>query len=313
MPNKIPEKILVTGGSGFIGTHLCRVLLKAGYEVRVLDLVIPAKPFEDVRYIQGDVRDMATVSAAVRDVCAVFHFAARVSVPVCRDEPVESYHTNVLGTARIAEAIRHESLRQDRKVRLIFSSSASVYGNLGREGFPLSEEGPTAQPLSLYAAQKLASEQMLRLFHQDYGLAALVFRFFNVYGPGQDPQSPYSGVISVFSSALRDAKPLRLNGGGSQTRDFVSVYDIVTGCIRALEVHEKQCDARPINIGFGRSVSIRTLAEEMIQLSKKEVPLEISLPWPGDVLHSLADIRCAQKILNWNPQFHLSEGLAELL
>jgi UDP-glucose 4-epimerase len=309
----MPKKILVTGGSGFIGTHLSRALKNAGHSVRVLDLVIPARPLEGVEYLQGDVRDAETVAKAVRGMDAVYHFAAIVSVPVCQNNPFDSYRTNHLATALILDSIKKEGEKTGSFARLIFSSTAASYGMQGREGVPLSETDIAPEPPSFYAAQKLGSEHAIRLFHEVYGLPAVVFRFFNVFGPGQDPSSPYSGVISVFLDAIQKGKSLRLNGGGIQTRDFISVHDIVSACVRALELPDQLCDGSAMNLGTRRAITIKHLADVMINASGKPIPTEIAPPRAGDVLHSLADNGRASKVLGWAPQVSLEVGLQELL
>jgi UDP-glucose 4-epimerase len=307
------SKILVTGGSGFIGTHLCRQLTKAGHEVRVLDLVAPKTAVPGVHYERGDVRIASDVTRLIDGVDAVYHFAAMVSVPLCQQQPIESYQTNLMATCQILEAIRRESARQDRAVRLLFAGSSVVYGDLGQEGKATREEGPLDWPPSFYGAQKLGSEHAIELFHRTYKLPAVIYRFFNVYGPGQDPKSPYSGVISIFSQSIRDGKPLRLNASGTPTRDFVSVHDVARACAMGLDIPAAKCDAKAINLGTGRSVTIRRLAEEMIAAAKRNVPLENAPHREGDVLHSMADISRAKSVLGWTPRVSLAEGLSELV
>ncbi|MGK5088303.1 NAD-dependent epimerase/dehydratase family protein [Bdellovibrionota bacterium FG-2] len=324
-------KILITGGSGFIGTHLCRALMKQGpahhqgsYGVRVLDLAPPKTPIDNVEYILGDVRSSRDVKQALEGVDAVFHLAALVSVPYCQEHPVEGYETNLMGTLKVLEAAHQEGLRQQRPLRIIFASSAAVYGNQGKKDVSLCEEDALDQPLSFYGAQKLGSEQAIRLFAKDFGIPAIVFRFFNVYGPGQDPSSPYSGVISVFRDAIERGEALRLNGGGeypgahlgtlpgSQTRDFVSVHDIVRACVQALAVPAEKCDGRAINLGTGNAVSIRELAEALGQAFKKDVKLVPAPARSGDIEHSRADNRRAREVLGWEARVELASGLGAL-
>ncbi len=307
------SKILITGGAGFIGTHLCRALVKSGHEVRVLDLVWPKDEVQGVQYLQGDVRDLAILEEAIHGVHVVYHFAAIVSMPQCQKNPIESYETNFLSTLRVCEIIVKESQKQSSTVRLIYSGSASVYGNVGRAHQQISETELTPEPQSFYAAQKLASEHVIGLYHRAYGLSGVVFRFFNVFGQGQDPHSPYSGVITVFSEAIRGGAPLNLNGGGIQTRDFVSVHDVTKACELALCLSESKCDGHPINLGSGKSTAIFFLAEEMIKISKSQSFVQSVQARAGDVLHSRADIRRAHELLSWSPEISLHEGLLELL
>jgi UDP-glucose 4-epimerase len=244
---------------------------------------------------------------------AVYHFAAIVSVPICQAEPLESYRTNLLATTLILDCLKKQKEQTGISARLIFSSTAASYGSQGREGVPLAEEDIASEPPSFYAAQKLGSEQAIRLFHATQGLTAVVFRFFNVFGPGQDPSSPYSGVISVFLNAIKKGSVLRLNGGGAQTRDFISVHDIVTACVAALDLPQNLCDGKAINLGTGRKVSIRRLAEAMIAQSDKSIATEVAPAREGDVMHSLADISRASRLLRWSPRVTLQQGLKELL
>ncbi|MEW6055588.1 MAG: NAD-dependent epimerase/dehydratase family protein [Bdellovibrionota bacterium] len=306
-------KVLVTGGSGFIGTHLCRQLTQEGHEVRVLDLVSAKTPVKGVQYEKGDVRIPKDLSRLVDGVDAVYHLAAMVSVPLCQEQPIESYETNLLATCRVLEAVKSESQKRGKRVRMVFAGSSVVYGNLTQEGEARSETSQLAWPPSFYGAQKLGSEHTISLYHQNHGIPAVVFRFFNVFGPGQDPKSPYSGVISIFSTAIKERKPMKLNGGGAQTRDFVSVHDVARALRMALTLDESRCDANAINLGTGKSITIRGLAEEMSLAANQELLIENTPPRSGDVVHSRADIGRANEILNWSPQVDLRTGLAELL
>jgi UDP-glucose 4-epimerase len=305
-------KILITGGAGFIGTYLCQTLVDTGHDVLVLDLKHPETRVKSVRYELGDVRDPLHVNRVVRGIDTVFHLAAIVSVPFCQENPVESYKTNLLSTALVAQAVCEENKRRDRPIHFIFSSSAAVYGNAGQAGVPLSENVSAGiEPLSFYAAQKLGSEQMLRIFHLQHGLPVTIFRFFNVYGLGQDPSSPYSGVISRFASLLKENKKISLHGGGEQTRDFIHVSDIVRAARMSLE--DKQRDGVPINLGSGRTIQIKELSEIMIKSSRQNIAVEKAPPRAGDVMYSLAEISRAKEILKWSPQITLEQGIKELV
>lgn len=305
--------LLVTGGAGFIGTHLCRALVKAGHRVSVLDLAKPTTVVEGVKYVQGDIRNSRDMANAIEGVDAVFHFAAVVSVQLCQEQPVEGYKTNVLGTCEVLEAIRNEMNRTGKKIRIIFSGSSVVYGDVGAEGTSIQESTTAPKPLSFYGAQKLASEHAIRLYFETYGIPGVIFRFFNVYGPGQDPRSPYSGVISIFASRVAQGQALRLNGAGKQTRDFFSVYDVCRAGVLALEAPLESCDAVPINLGSSQSITVRQLAETMLEVSGKRVDL-IDAPWrEGDIMHSRANIERAARVLKWKPSVDLRTGLAEIL
>ena len=306
------SKILVTGGSGFIGTHLCRELVDQGYYVRVLDIRPPRFQVPEVHYEFGDVRNPKNIARAVEDIEAVFHLAAMVSVPLCQENPVESYQVNLLSTIAVLEALVNERNRIERPIRFIFSGSSVVYGNLGQESRAISESDPTDKPQSFYGAQKLASEQATQLFQRHFNIPSVIFRFFNVYGPGMDPSSPYSGVISVFAQALSAGAPIRIHGDGSQTRDFVSVHDVVGACLDALSLPSSECDANPINLGSGEKSSILELAQEMILRTNRPAQIQNTSGRAGDVKHSLANVERAKKILKWEPQIKLTQGLAEL-
>ena len=305
-------KILATGGAGFIGTHLCRLLVGQGHEVRVLDLVRPQTPIANVEYIQGDIRDYNAVQAVIEDVDAVFHLAATVSVPLCQENPLESYGVNVVGTCQVLEAIRNEMTRTKKEIRFVFSGSSVVYGDSGEKNEAISEIVPLKTPLSFYGAQKLASEHAIKLYRQTYGIPSIVFRYFNVFGPGQDPSSPYSGVISIFAGRLKQGQTFYLNGSGEQTRDFVSVHDVARANAMALKVPTEQADALPINIGSGTSVSIKELATAMMAVAGREVRTEKRPPREGDIPYSMANISRARQILKWEPKVSLIEGLSEL-
>lgn len=309
---KSSKCILITGGSGFIGTHLCRTLAHGGYKTRVLDLRSPQHPIQGVEYIKGDIRDTETLKKAMQGVGTVYHFAAMVSVPLCQEQPVESYKTNMLGTCQVLEEMRKEQIRSGESIRIVFAASATAYGHSGMKGIPLLEDADPPVPLSFYGAQKLASEHVIQLFHKTYKTPAVVFRFFNVFGPGQDPTSPYSGVMTIFAANIANNKPLSLFDGGYLTRDFVSVHDLCRAFLLALELPESKCDGLPINLGSGKTTSVRELAQIMVKQSGRKISLIDAPPREGDVLHSLADISRAKKVLGWSPQIDLEQGLKEL-
>lgn len=307
------RSVLITGGAGFIGTHLCSRLCGGGAKVRVLDLRAPEAPVPGVEYVRGDVRNRGVLSQAMAGIDDVFHFAAMVSVPRCQEQPLESYEVNLVSTTLLLEAIRSERDRSGRDLRMIFASTAALYGHAGREGIGVREDEGGGEPLSFYGAQKLASEHAIRLFHRDFGIPAIALRFFNVFGPGQDPDSPYSGVISIFAKRLRVRQPLLLNGGGRQTRDFVSVHDIVAGCEAVLGLSKHAFDGSAVNLGSGRAVTISELAERMNGLVDFRVLIEGAPARSGDVLHSVADISRARELIGWAPKVSLQEGLQEIL
>ncbi len=307
------KKILVTGGAGFIGTHLCRELLRRGYSVRTLDIQNPKNHVEGVEYIQGDIRDREMVARVIQDVEAVYQLAAVVSVSICQDQPTESYQVNTQAAVEVAHAVIREGTQRGKPIRLLFAGSSAVYGMLGKPELHIAEDMPLPEPLSFYAGQKLATEQAYRIFARTKGLPVVNFRFFNVYGPGQDRTSPYSGVISVFTELLDKNTAPKLNDGGFQTRDFVSVLDLARALASALDLPAEKCDGLPINLGTSRAVTIRELAEMMIKVKGKSVSPVVAPAREGDVPYSLANISRAQKLLGWEPQISLEAGLRELL
>ncbi len=305
-------KVLVTGGAGFIGTHLCRALSAQGHPVSVLDLRDPDEVVENVSYIRGNVCDAQVLRSCGSDIDCIFHLAAMVSVPMCQENPAESYEVNLLGTVRVIEQALANQRRTGKPTRVVFSSSSAVYGNQAGSGDRIKESEPPC-PRSFYALQKLASENAIRLACEVESLRAVVFRFFNVFGPGQKADSPYSGVISLFIRAIQEGRALRLNGGGAQTRDFVSVKDIVNALTAAMVAPESVCDGRPVNLGTGKSVSIRDLAERLKALGSQATELVDAPHRAGDVMHSCADIARAWEVLKWKPVTSLDHGLSELM
>lgn len=315
------ETILVTGGCGFIGTHLVKKLRTLGHRIIVLDLKDPATRIENVEYIKGDVRNRDLLRSLIEGtsplvrtlppVSSVYHFAATVSVPLCQKDPQDSYSNNFGATIEVLEALR--LVQSKRPVRLIFASTAAVYAHNGKEGIALRESDAAHEFFSFYAAQKHASEQAIQLYWKTYGLPAMIFRFFNVFGPGQDPTSPYSGVITIFANAARTHAPLRLNDGGIQTRDFVSVHDLTWALSQALQQPLKNWDAKPINLGSGKHMTVRELAKTIVSITGAKSELVDAPPREGDVIHSLASIARAQTEIGYTPQIEVRAGLQELL
>ncbi|MBI3558660.1 MAG: NAD-dependent epimerase/dehydratase family protein [Deltaproteobacteria bacterium] len=307
------QSILVTGGAGFVGTHLSRKLINLGYLVRVLDLRKPTTVVEGVEYIQGDVRDQKLLHELVGGVSTVYHLAATVSVPLCQKDPLESYSNNFTATLTVLEAIRKHSSKSPAPIRLVFASTAALYGSMGDDGRALTENDTAAEFFSFYAAQKHACERAIELYKSAFGIPSMVYRFFNIFGPGQDPTSPYSGVITIFSKFAREGKPLPLNAGGIQTRDFISVYDIANACAAALSVKTENWDARPINLGTGSSITVRQLAEMIRELSGGKSELINAPAREGDVVHSLANIQRARDIIKFKTEHDLKTGLIQLV
>jgi UDP-glucose 4-epimerase len=281
-------KAIVTGGAGFIGSHLAQVLKDAGHEVKIIDI----KP--DPRL---DVRDLDALKREFAGFDAVFHLAALPSVPYSIEHPEETHETNLTGTLNVLLAARDAGVR-----RVIFSSSAAVYGD--QEILPI-KEASDKKPISPYALQKLESEEYLRLFSRIYGLETVSLRYFNVYGPGQDPSGPYASAIPKFIKMRQEGKPLTIMGDGEQTRDFVHVSDIAAANLAAA-TSERVGQGESINIATGKSVSIHEIAELIGGPVEHQPPrLEIK--------DSLADISLAEELLGWKPERGLEEGIRALL
>ena len=270
------KRILITGGAGFIGSHLAEHLLAAGNSVRVLDNLstgkrenLPAHP--QLEFVQGDIRDKRLVSESVHGMDAIVHLAAVASVQASVDDPVGTHETNFDGTLNLLEVARKERIR-----RFVYASSAAVYGDNTR--LPLAED-EILNPLSPYAADKLAGEFYLRFYHAKYGIETTAFRFFNIFGPRQDPSSPYSGVISIFIERVSRGEPVTVFGDGRQTRDFVYVGDLVKLLAQALS--GTQTAGQVINVGRGKQCSLLELLATLEKLTGKPVALGKTLELPA--------------------------------
>ena len=302
--------ILITGGAGFIGSNLVDALVAQGYSVRVLDNFSSGKrsnlPGADcVEVLEGNVADATMVRRAVQGCRAVVHLAAVASVQASVDDPIGTHQSNLIGTLNLCEAMRAEGLR-----RVVFASSAAVYGNNG-EGQPIDEDTPKA-PLTPYAADKLASEHYLDFYRRQHGLEPVIFRFFNIFGPRQDPSSPYSGVISIFTERARKGLPITVFGDGGQTRDFLYVGDLVEVLVQALEAPEVQEGA--VNVGLNRATSLNQLLEAIGDVLGGLPEVSHQAPRPGDIRHSRANNgRLLQRYRLPDPPTGMRDGLAKLL
>jgi len=300
--------VLVTGGAGFIGSHLVERLLKEDYNVVVLDDLSSGKTENldlknrSLLFVKGNICDRELVKKAVKDVEVVFHLAALVDVPFSVKNPLLVNQVNVCGSLNILE----ESVKNSIE-KFIYASSCAVYGE--PQYLPINEEHPT-NPLSPYAVSKLTVEKYCQVFHKLYGLKTVSLRLFNVYGPRQESEF-YSGVISQFIRRLRSGKPPIIFGDGLQTRDFVYVLDVVDAFYKAM--NSKQCTGE-INIGSGKETSIKELAEILIgKFGLKNVEPIYVEPRGGDVKRSWANIEKAKHKLGYKPNFTLRNGLGKLL
>ena len=297
---------LVTGGAGFIGSNIVHALVRDGRSVRILDdlssgLAGNLDAVRDhVEFLQGDIRDRAVAARAAAGVQYVLHLAAMPSVIRSIEDPAATHDVNVSGTLTMLLAARDASVR-----RFVFSSSSSVYGE--SPTLPKRED-MQPMPLSPYALHKLTGEHYVRLFHALYGLPAFTLRYFNVFGPRQNPHSHYAAVIPLFIDAIRNGRPLTIYGDGEQTRDFTFVNDVVRANLCCCEADEAAA-GDVYNAACGRRISINQLAEMLMAIAGRRVELVHVPSRAGEVRDSQADSSRAQLRLGWAPRVSLDEGL----
>ena len=299
---------LVTGGAGFIGSHLTEELTRRGHTVRVADNLVTGKRrnldhIPGVEFLEGDLADAAFAGRAVRGMDCVLHQAAIPSVPRSVSDPVTSNRANIDASLNVLVAARDAGVR-----RVVYAGSSSAYGNT--ETLPKRED-MAPQPLSPYALQKLVAEQYCQMFTRLYGLETVTIRYFNVFGPRQDPGSPYSGVISLFSTALLEGRRPTIYGDGEQTRDFTYVSNVVDGVLRA-------CDAPGVagevfNVATGGRISLNQLLDVMNRIVGTNLRPIYEEARSGDVKDSQADISKARRLLGYEPIETLEEGLRRTL
>ena len=298
---------LVTGGGGFIGSHVVRGLLQREQRVRVLDNFLTGKRenlaevASSIELMEGDIRDEKTMEAAVREVSYIIHLGALPSVPRSVENPLLTTDINVNGTVCVLNAARRHGVK-----RVVFASSSSVYGDSPE--FPRVET-QTPGPLSPYAVSKLAGEYYHVCFYKLYGLETICLRFFNVFGPRQDPTSQYSAVIPKFITAALQDRPPIVHGDGEQTRDFTFVSDVVEAVYKAC--HAPAAAGEILNVACARRTSLNRLLELLSDLSGKKIVPEHTAPRPGDVRDSLAQISKAEKLLDYRPSVSMAEGLVQ--
>lgn len=299
---------LVTGGAGFIGSHITERLLVEGHRVRILDNFSTGKrenipDNDDVEVIEGDVGDTDTVRRCMEGVHIVFHEAAIASVPETVGNPLGSERTNYRGTVNVLEAARQAGAK-----RVVFACSAAVYGDLPE--LPKQETMPV-KPLTPYAIDKLASEYACKVYYSLYGLETVALRYFNVFGPRQDPSSPYSGVISIFADCARKGKQPNIYGDGGQTRDFIFVSDVVEANMRAASSDKAPGNA--YNVATGSTITINELLETVCRLEGRPFDPAYHDARDGDIRHSCADISATSRALDWQPAVDFEDGLKMLL
>jgi UDP-N-acetylglucosamine/UDP-N-acetyl-alpha-D-glucosaminouronate 4-epimerase len=298
-------KVLVTGGGGFIGSHLVERLLNDGHDVRVLDNFATGKrenllPFQaDIEIVEGDLQSYERVHTAVRGAEIVLHQAALPSVPRSVQDPLTSNAVNVIGTLNVLLASRDEAVR-----RVVFASSSSIYG--ANPDLP-KHEGLALLPMSPYAVAKLAGEGYCRSFHQVFGLETVALRYFNVFGTRQDPLSQYAAVIPNFITALLAGEQPVIYGDGEQSRDFTFVENVVEANVLAMSA--PGAAGKAFNIAMGERTSLNGLLGTLAKLTGRNANARHEAPRPGDVPHSQASIELAERELGYRPLVSVEEGL----
>jgi UDP-glucose 4-epimerase len=299
-------KALVTGGAGFIGSHVVRLLIEEGYDVTVIDNLTTGyrqnlAPFDGVLFIEADVRDAVTVEQAMEDVEIIFHLAASVGNTRSIENPIEDSEINVIGTLRLLEAARRAGTR-----KIVCSSSAAIFGEL--KTLPIAEDHP-CEPDTPYGVSKLAEEKQCLAYAKLYDIEAVCLRYFNVYGVNQRYDA-YGNVIPIFAHLMLRGEALTIYGDGEQTRDFVSVRDVARANLMAARAPGL---SGAFNVASGESVTINRLTELMSEASGISVEVLHGSPRQGDVRHSRADISAAHAALGFEPTVTLVEGLEEYM
>jgi nucleoside-diphosphate-sugar epimerase len=299
------ERYLVTGGAGFIGSHIAERLAQSGYAVRVLDNFITGReenlaPFQEgIELLRGDIRELNVCQMAVKDVDYVLHQAALPSVPRSIEDPLLTNSINIEGTLNMLIASRDEGVK-----RFVYASSSSVYGddpNLPKK------EGAEGNQISPYAVSKLVGEKYCQVFSHVYGLSTVCLRYFNIFGPRQDPHSLYAAVIPKFITRLLNGEAPVVYGDGEQSRDFTYVSNVVDANLDAARA--PGLSGAVFNIGCGSRITINALVAILLEIMKTDLGPSYEKERPGDVRHSFADITLAEKALRYNPQVQIEEGL----
>lgn len=307
-------KYLVTGGAGFIGSHIAQTLLEQGHHVRVLDNFSTGKRenIEELRnqfdgnrleVLEGDVRDASRVGEAVRGVDILFHEAAFVSVPQSMEQPQDCFDVNISGTSQLFDAARKAGVR-----RAVVASSAAVYGD--SEAFPLVEETPL-QPKSPYAVSKRVKEMYAELFTGSFGFDVVALRYFNVYGPRQRPDSMYAAAVPIFARRLLDNKPVTVFGDGGQTRDLINVHDIVRANLIASE--HPNAAGQIFNICTGVETRLLDLLDIMYEFLPNVPTHEFAAPRSGDIYRSVGSPQKAAHVMGFRAEVSLVDGLKEVI
>ncbi|WCN08093.1 NAD-dependent epimerase/dehydratase family protein [Marinomonas mediterranea] len=297
---------LVTGGCGFIGSHLCEALLEQGHEVDVLDNLSTGKRENlpsGAKLFVGDIRDTQLLKTLMHGIDGCFHLAAVASVEKSNQQWAETHTVNQTGTVNILEC----SARLDRKVPVVYASSAAVYGD--NASTPLTEHSEQ-RPLSAYGVDKLSCELQAKVAGMIHKVPTMGFRFFNVFGERQDPSSPYSGVISIFANRVANHESITINGDGSQVRDFVYVKDVVRYLVAGMT--KTKCSAPVFNICTGKPCSIKALAETIFTVAGYQVDVSFGPKRKGDIHSSLGDPNNLIRYFGFKPDYDLGLGLLEM-
>ncbi len=302
------NRVLITGGAGFIGSHTADMLMQQGVPVRVLDNLssgfrsnLPDQ-HELLEFVEGDIRDKDLVNQCMQDVSHCLHLAAQVSVVASLEDPEFSAQQNIVGFINVIEAVKNHGVE-----RLVYASSAAIYGN--PVVIPLPEDVDKEQ-LSPYGVEKQVNEQYAQLYKTLYDTSSLGQRFFNVYGPRQDPKSPYAGVIALFVDRISAGKPLTVFGDGKQTRDFIYVRDVARANVAALQ-HVEVDGA--CNIATGKQTSLLDLIEVLSEITGQQSDVSFDKPREGDIVHSLAVPDKMNRDLGVTAEVSLQNGLKKLV
>jgi len=299
------QKSLVTGGAGFIGSHIVEALLKRGDQVRVLDNFSTGNPDnlkavrEDIEVIEGDLRDNSDVRDAIKGMDTIYHLAAFVSVPLSIEDPAACFETNVIGTIQLIKLAEEAGVK-----RIVIASSAAVYGE--NPAIPLNENA-TTDPLSPYAASKRVGEIYTKLYTGLLNLNVVALRYFNVYGPRQNPNSDYAAVIPIFIKKMLDEEDPVIYGDGLQSRDFVYIDDVVRANLLAAE--SSQVPGQIINICSGIEINLLQLVDSLSGIFNRDVQPVYEKERPGDIYRSSGDPTHAENILNFKPEVNLETGV----
>lgn len=307
-------KYLVTGGAGFIGSHIVQTLLEQGNSVRVLDNFSTGKrenldaltkhfPADHLEVLEGDIRDASRVEEAVRGVEFIFHEAAFVSVPQSMEDPQDCFDVNIKGTSLLFDTARKAGVR-----RAVVASSAAVYGD--SDALPLEEETPL-RPMSPYAVSKRVKEMYAELFTGSFGLEVVALRYFNVYGPRQRPDSMYAAAVPIFARRLLDGKPVTIYGDGGQTRDLINVRDVVRANLTASE--HPQAAGKIFNVCTGVETRLLDLLDVMYELLPNSPTHEFAAPRAGDIYRSVGSPQKAADVMDFRAEVSLADGLQEVI